>query len=38
MTPFYFWLGEAAERDPEVLAAYYQPVPLVVIDSTDIDE
>jgi len=34
-----FWLGEAAERDPEVLMAYYPPEPLVVIDDSEgIDE
>lgn len=33
-----FWLGEAAERDPEVIKAYYDllpPEPSVVIDTTD---
>jgi hypothetical protein len=35
----YMWLGEAAERDPEVLMAYYPPEPLVVVDDSEgIDE
>lgn len=35
MTLPYMWLGEAAERDPEVLMAYYPPEPLVVVDDSD---
>ena len=33
----YHFLGKEAES-AEVVAAYFPPVPLVVVDSTDIDE
>lgn len=35
----YMWLGAEAERDPEVLLAYFPPIPLVVVDDSEgIDE
>ena len=33
-----FWLGADADRDQCVIDACAQPVPLMVLDTTDIDE
>jgi len=35
---FYHWLGSDADNDPDVINALESPAPLVVIDTTDIDE
>ena len=34
----YFWLGRDADDNPEIINALELPVPLIVVDSTDIDE
>ena len=34
----YFWLGRDADDCPEIINALELPVPLIVVDSTDIDE
>ena len=34
----YFWLGADADFDQDVLDALAQPVPLLVVDSTEVDE
>jgi len=35
---FYHWLGRDAEDDQQIIDALESPVPLVVIDTSDIDE
>ena len=34
----FFYCGADAVRDPDIVNALNPPVPLVVVDSTDIDE
>lgn len=38
MIPPYFWLGADADFDKDVIDALEPLVPLVVVDSTEVDE
>lgn len=34
----YFWLGRDADDSPEIIDTLEQPMPLIVVDSTEVDE